>query len=201
MELIAVLGRTLGFSLAAGINLYASVAILGLASRFGWVELPESFQLFDNPVVIGVALVLYAVEFAADKIPWVDTAWDTVHTLVRPLGGALLAVAAFGEASPTVAGLVALLGGSVAASAHLTKTSARVAVNASPEPVSNVLVSLAEDAFVVTLGYLALAHPVAAFTVVCVALGLFLAFLGVIVRLAWKRWSGRRRAPDPLSVG
>ncbi len=77
MELIAVLGRTLGFSLAAGINLYASVAILGLASRFGWVELPESFQLFDNPVVIGVALVLYAVEFAADKIPWVDTAWPT----------------------------------------------------------------------------------------------------------------------------
>ena len=85
MDLLVTAGRTLGFSLAAGVNLYATVAILGLATRFGVVELPPQFQAFDNPWIIGVALVLYVVEFVADKVPWIDTVWDTVHTLVRPL--------------------------------------------------------------------------------------------------------------------
>ena len=193
MDLVAVLGRTLGFSFAAGINLYATVALLGLSSRFGWIDLPERLRIFDSDIVIGVALVLYAVEFAADKIPWVDSAWDTVHTFIRPVGGALIAVAALGEASPTLEGLIALLGGSVAASTHLTKAGARVAVNASPEPVSNWIVSLAEDAFVVGLGYLALAHPAAALAVVVVLLALIMTFIGVIVRLAWRRLFARSR--------
>src|ERR671925_1920130 len=102
VEALAGLGRTLGFSFAAGINLYATVAILGLASRYGWVTLPEQFRVFDNDVVIGAALVLYVVEFIADKIPWVDSMWDSVHTLVRPIGGALVAVATLGEASPSL---------------------------------------------------------------------------------------------------
>ena len=89
MEWFATLGRTLGFSLAAGVNLYATVAILGLASRYDWVELPEQFKIFDNPWIIGLAGVLYVVEFVADKIPWVDSLWDSVHTLIRPVGGAL----------------------------------------------------------------------------------------------------------------
>jgi hypothetical protein len=193
MDLVAILGRTLGFSFAAGINLYATVALVGLSSRFGLVDLPERLRVFDNDVVIGVALVLYVVEFAADKIPWVDSAWDTVHTFIRPVGGALIAVAALGEASPTLEGLIALLGGSIAASTHLTKASARVAVNASPEPVSNWIVSLAEDVFVVGLGYLALVHPGVALVVVSVLLVLIVAFMGVIARLAWRRLFRRSR--------
>ena len=187
MELVAALGRILGFSFAAGINLYATVALLGLASRFEWVALPESLQMFDSDVVIGVALVLYLVEFAADKIPWVDSMWDTVHTFIRPVGGAVIAVAALGDASPTVEGLVALLGGSLAAGSHLTKTSARVAVNASPEPVSNWILSLGEDFLVVGLGYLALTYPVAALAVVGAAIVAIGLFFGAIARVAWKR--------------
>src|ERR671916_1358967 len=100
MEAIAALGRTLGFSFAAGINLYATVAILGLTSRYGWVALPEQYRIFDNDLVIGAAIVLYVIEFFADKIPWVDSVWDAMHTVIRPVGGALIAVGTLGEASP-----------------------------------------------------------------------------------------------------
>ena len=148
LDLLTTLGRTMGFSFAAGINLYATVAILGLAQRFGWVALPEQFRVFDNDVVIGAALVLYVVEFVADKIPWLDSLWDAIHTLIRPVGGALIAVAALGDASPTVEGLVALLGGTLAAGTHFTKAGTRAAANTSPEPFSNWALSLAEDAFV-----------------------------------------------------
>ncbi len=200
MELVATLGRALGFSFAAGINLYATVALLGLASRFEWVALPDSLKIFDNDLVIAAALALYVVEFAADKIPWVDSIWDTVHTFIRPVGGALIAVAALGDASPGVEGLVALLGGSVAAGSHLTKTGARVAVNTSPEPVSNWLLSLGEDLFVVGLGYLALAYPVAALSVVGVAIVLIGLTFGAIVRLAMRRLFKRSPRADPTSV-
>ena len=93
MDSLITLGRTLGFSFAAGVNLYATVAILGLASRYGWVTLPPQYAVFDNNWIIGAALVMYVVEFFADKIPWLDTAWDAVHTFIRPVGGALIAVA------------------------------------------------------------------------------------------------------------
>src|SRR4029453_2490196 len=109
LEILATLGRTMGFSFAAGINLYATVAILGIAKRFGWVDLPEQFRVFDNDVVIGVAIVLYVIEFIADKIPWVDSVWDAVHTVIRPIGGAVIAVSTLGDASPAVKGLGARL--------------------------------------------------------------------------------------------
>ena len=191
MDLIT-LGRTLGFSFAAGVNLYATVAILGLAARYGWVDLPQQFQAFNNPVFIGVAIVLYFVEFFADKIPYFDSLWDMVHTAVRPLGGALIAVATLGDASPGVEGLVALLGGTVAAGSHLTKTSTRAVANTSPEPVSNWALSFGEDVFVVGLGYLALAHPIAALVVAGVLLVLIVIFAAVIVRTV-RRWFSRRR--------
>jgi len=152
MDLLAGLGRTLGFSFAAGINLYATVALLGLASRFGWVELPPQYKAFDHDWVIYSALALYVVEFLADKIPWVDTIWDTLHTFIRPIGGALIAVTTLGDASPTVTALTALLGGVVAGSTHVTKAGTRVVANASPEPFTNWLLSLGEDVFVVGLG-------------------------------------------------
>ena len=189
MDLVT-LGRVLGFSFAAGVNLYATVAILGLATRFGWVSLPPQFQVFDNDLVIGAAIVMYLIEFFADKIPIVDTVWDLVHTLIRPAGGALVAVATLGEASPAVAGLIALLGGGVAASSHLTKTSTRAAANTSPEPFSNWSLSLGEDLFVVGLGYLALEYPVAALVVAVVLLALIIVFAAVIIRTV-RRWFAR----------
>jgi hypothetical protein len=192
MDLIT-LGRTLGFSFAAGVNLYATVAILGLASRYGWVDLPAQFQSFNHPVVIGAAIVMYLIEFFADKIPYVDTLWDMIHTAIRPLGGALIAVTTLGDASPPVEGLIALLGGAVAASSHLTKTSTRAVANTSPEPVSNWILSFGEDLFVVGLTYLALQHPIAALVVATILIGLIAVFAAVIIRTV-RRWFARRPA-------
>ena len=195
MDLLTTLGRTLGFSFAAGINLYATVAILGLAQRFGWVALPEQFRVFDNNVVIGVAIVLYLVEFVADKIPWVDSIWDAIHTVIRPVGGALVAVAALGDATPAVKGLIALLGGTVAAGSHLTKAGTRAAANTSPEPFSNWILSLTEDAFVVGLSALALKYPIAAAVVVIAALVLIAMFASWIVRAIRRRWAAPAAIP------
>ena len=193
MDLIATLGRSLGFSFAAGVNLYATVAILGLASRYGWVTLPPQYGVFDSDVVIGAAIVMYLVEFFADKIPYVDTLWYIVHTAIRRVGGALIAVTTLGEASPSLEGLVALLGGTIAAGSHLTKTSTRAAANTSPEPFSNWGLSLGEDAFVVGLGFLALRYPEITLLVVAVLVALIAVFAAVILR-AVRRWFARRRA-------
>jgi len=190
MDLIT-LGRTLGFSFAAGVNLYATVAILGLASRYGWVSLPPQFQAFNSDIVIGLAAAMYLIEFFADKIPYVDSLWDVIHTAIRPVGGALIAVTTLGDASPTVEALIALLGGTVAAGSHLTKTSTRAAANASPEPFSNWILSIGEDLFVVGLGYLALKHPIAALAVAGTLLVLIVVFAAVIIRKV-RAWFGRR---------
>ena len=179
---LITLGRTLGFSFAAGVDLYATVAILGLASRYGWVRLPPQFQVFDNNWIIGIALALYVLEFIADKIPWVDSAWDAMHTVIRPLGGALIAIATLGHASPAVETAVGLLGGALAASSHFTKASARVMANASPEPFSNWILSFTEDGFVIGLGFLALTHPLAAGVVVLVAVAAIATFAHWIFR-------------------
>ncbi len=187
----------MGFSFAAGINLYATVAILGLASRYQWVELPEQFRVFDNDLVIGAAIVLYVVEFVADKIPWVDSIWDAIHTVIRPIGGALIAVASVGDASPAVEGLVALLGGSLAATTHFSKAGTRAVVNTSPEPFSNWILSLGEDVFVVGLGILALKYPAAAALVVIACLILMIVFAGFIIRAVRRRWNARRAPAIP----
>jgi hypothetical protein len=168
---LTTLGRTLGFSFAAGVNLYATVAILGLAARYHWVTLPSQFEVSNNNVVIGTAIVLYVVEFFADKIPYVDTLWDMLHTAIRPIGGALIAVVTLGDASPAMEGLVALLGGTVAAGSHLTKTSTRAAANASP----------------------ALQYPVVALGVVALLIVLVAMFAVVIVRTV-RRWFARTPA-------
>jgi hypothetical protein len=197
MDVLTTLGRTLGFSFSAGINLYATVAIIGLASRYGWVDLPPQFRVFDNDFVIWSALALYVIEFLADKIPWVDSLWDAVHTFIRPVGGAAIAVATLGDVSPTLEGLAALLGGTVAAGTHFTKAGTRVIANTSPEPFSNWILSLAEDLFVVTLGFLALKFPVFTLAVTSVLLVLIVVFAGLIFRAArmrLTRWRESRRA-------
>lgn len=190
MEWLTTLGRTMGFSLAAGVNLYATVAILGLAARYGWVELPEQFKIFDNPWIIGAAGVLYAVEFVADKIPWVDSIWDSVHTIIRPVGGAVIAVATLGDQSPATQGAIALLGGMVAAGSHVTKASTRVAANASPEPFSNWFLSLAGDAFVIGLSFVTLKFPL-------LALGVSVVILLIMALVARKIWKWLRATPAP----
>jgi len=192
MEILTTLGRTLGFSLAAGVNLYATVAVLGLASRYGWVQLPEQFAVFDNIWIIGAAGALYVIEFVADKIPWVDSIWDSVHTIIRPVGGALIAVAALGEASPVVVGLIALLGGATAAGSHMTKAGTRVAVNTSPEPFTNWFVSLIEDVFVIGLSLFTLKFPLLAL-VVSLAIVVMIVWIG---RKIW-RWLNPAPAADP----
>ena len=192
MEWLVTLGRTMGFSLAAGVNLYATVAILGLASRYGWVQLPEHFKVFDNPWIIGAAGGLYAIEFVADKIPWVDSIWDSVHTLIRPVGGALIAVASIGDQSPAVTGAIALLGGVVSASSHATKAGTRVVANTSPEPFSNWLLSLAGDGFVIGLSFIALKFPL-------LALGVSVVIVILIVLTARSVWKWLKKK-EPLAI-
>lgn len=192
MEILASLGRTMGFSFAAGINLYATVAILGLASRYQWVNLPPQFRAFDNDLVIGAAIVLYVVEFIADKIPWFDSIWDTIHTAIRPVGGAVIAVTTLGDASPTTETLVALLGGTLAAGSHFSKAGTRAVANTSPEPFSNWFLSLAEDAFVVGLGVVALKYPLAAAVIVILCVLLIVFFATFLIRAIRRRF---RTAP------
>jgi Domain of unknown function (DUF4126) len=195
MEVLTTLGRTLGFSFSAGINLYATVAILGLASRYGWVTLPPQFKVFDNDVVIGAALVMYVIEFIADKVPWVDSMWDAIHTAIRPIGGALIAVSTFGQASPAVEGLIALLGGAIAAGTHATKAGTRAVANTSPEPLSNWALSFSEDLFVVGLGIVALKYPLVALGVTVTLLVLILLFARAIWKLFRNRMATVRAGP------
>jgi hypothetical protein len=197
MDSLITLGRTLGFSFAAGVNLYATVAILGLASRYGWVTLPPQYAVFDNNWIIGAALVMYVIEFFADKIPWLDTAWDAVHTFIRPVGGALIAVATLGHASPAMTTLVGLLGGAVAASSHVSKAGTRAVANTSPEPFSNWILSLSEDAFVVGLGLLALKYPLLA---LAVTLTLLVAII-LLARVLFRALSRRMRRDAPGALG
>jgi Domain of unknown function (DUF4126) len=196
MEWIATLGRTMGFSFAAGINLYATVAILGLASRYQWVSLPPQYQAFDNDFIIAAALALYVIEFVADKIPWFDSLWDSLHTAVRPIGGAIIAVTTLGEASPTTEVLVGLLGGSLAFGTHFGKAGTRAVVNTSPEPFSNWILSISEDLFVIGLGFVALKYPTLAAVIVILAVVLMIVFAAWIIRAVKRRWSQGTAVPN-----
>jgi hypothetical protein len=193
VDILAALGKALPFAFASGINLYATIAVLGLCSRFNLVALPEQFQVFAHPAVIGAALSLYVVEFVADKVPWVDSIWDAIHTVIRPVGGAFVAVTTLGDSSMVTQVMAALVGGSVAMTTHLGKAGTRAAVNASPEPFSNWVVSFGEDLFVVGLTYVALQHPWLALTVALIFLAAIIAFASVLIRAIRKR-SARRAA-------
>ena len=178
---------------ASGLNLYATVAVLGLSSHYGLVALPEQFRVFDHPLVIGAALTLYAIEFVADKIPWVDSLWDVVHTAVRPNGSAVVAVAAMGDASPTMTTIAAVLGGSVAMTTHLAKAGTRAAANTSPEPLSNWILSLGEDVVAIGLSYGALQHPLVASTIAVALLVAIAAFSLILFRALRRRRARPKR--------
>jgi hypothetical protein len=185
--MLTALSLVIPLAFAAGLNLYATVAVLGLCSHYGLVALPEQFRAFDHPVVIGVALAIYLVEFVADKVPWLDSMWDLVHTVVRPLGGALVAVTAMGDASPAATTLAGLLGGSIAMTSHLTKAGTRAAANTSPEPFSNWLLSLGEDVLAVGLSYAAITHPMIALGIAVVLLIAIVACASLILRAVGRR--------------
>jgi hypothetical protein len=160
MESLTTLGLLLGGGWASGINLYLTVASLGIAQRVGWITLPDSLAGVGSTPVIAVALFLFAIEFIADKIPLVDSMWDAVHTFIRPLGGAALGFMAVADAGTGYQLAVALLTGAIAMDSHLTKATARAAINTSPEPVSNAVASVVEDISVVGILILALQHPI-----------------------------------------
>jgi hypothetical protein len=182
------------FAFASGINLYATIAVLGLCQRFDLVSLPPQFEPFAHPIVIGAALVLYLVEFVADKVPWIDSLWDMIHTVVRPAGGAIVAITALGSPSPGMDALAGALGASVALATHLTKAGTRAAVNTSPEPLSNWALSFAEDLVAIGLVYFAAEHPVLALAVTLFLLTLILVFATVLIRLVRRRFGARRAA-------
>lgn len=178
MNPIETLGLALGAGFSSGLNLYATVATLGLLQRFGVIHLPPGLQVLSHPLVLGIAAALYVIEFFADKVPYVDTIWDSVHTFVRPPAAALLAYGAAGAAAPEWRWGAALLAGGVALTAHGTKASARAAANSVPEPFSNWALSFGEDVLAVWLTWMATAHPLAAtvIVVILVAISAFLLF-------------------------
>jgi Domain of unknown function (DUF4126) len=178
MNPVETLGLALGAGFSSGLNLYATIATLGLLQRFGVIHLPASLEILSHPWVLGIAATLYVIEFFADKIPYVDTVWDTIHTLIRPPAAALLAYASAGAAPAEWRWGAALLAGGVALTSHGTKASARAAANLSPEPFSNWMLSLGEDILAVWLAWMAAAHPTATIVVVTllIALAAFLLF-------------------------
>jgi len=178
MNPVETLGLALGAGFSSGLNLYATIATLGLLQRFGVIHLPASLQVLAHPWVLGIAIALYAIEFLADKIPFVDSVWDVIHTAIRPPAAALLAYGAAGAAPPEWRWGAALLAGGVALTSHGTKASARAAVNASPEPFSNWMLSFGEDALAVWLTWMATVHPRATIVVVAllIALAVFILF-------------------------
>ncbi|MGJ8673915.1 DUF4126 domain-containing protein [Rubritalea sp.] len=198
METLSLLGVALGFATLSGINLYLTTFLAGMAIRFNWVNLAdkyESLTILENPWIIGVAGVLFLVEFFADKIPWLDSGWDAVHTFIRPIGGSLLALAALGEMDPAVSVIAALLGGGAALVTHATKAGGRLLINMSPEPVSNTVASLGEDGLVLGgLGLMAGAPAVAFF--VFLAIVIFAAWLfrrtWAVIREGWKARQNRK---------
>ena len=159
MEILVSLGRTLGFSLTSGVNLYATVAVLGLAARFQFVTLPPQYQVFNNDWVIGAALLMYAVEFVADKIPIVDHLWNVVQTLLRPVAGALLMLAAASGTSTWGRIGLAAAGAFATLAAHFAKSTTRLTSTAATRGVAQIAMSLAEDVFAVALGALVFFVP------------------------------------------
>jgi hypothetical protein len=176
MNPVEMLGLALGTGFSSGLNLYATVATLGLLHRFGVLHLPPGLQVLSHPWVLGIAVALYLLEFFADKIPYFDTFWDALHTFIRPPAAALLTFAAAGGAPPQWRWAAALLAGGVALTSHGTKASARAAVNTTPEPFSNWFLSFGEDILAVWLTWMATTHPVAT-TIVVAALVALCAFL------------------------
>jgi len=182
MEWFSTLSLALGSAWTSGINLYATVSVLGLLQKFGSVKLPGGLDVLDNWWIIGIAGGLYLIEFFADKIPYVDSVWDVVHTFIRVPAGAVVAWAAVSDMDPAIVIPATLIGGGLALSSHGTKATARIAANLSPEPVTNTLLSLAEDAIAIIGVLLAVFAPILIAIVLIVFLLFFVWFFPKILR-------------------
>ncbi len=182
-SVIGIISMTMGVAWASGINLYAAMLMLGIASVTGNLELPPGLEILDNPLVIAAAGIMYVTEFFADKIPGVDSTWDAIHTFIRIPAGVLLAMGAVGEVGPAIELTAAILGGGMAATSHATKAGTRLAVNTSPEPFSNWGLSITEDVAVFAGLWAALNHP-------WIFLGLMILFLALAIWMLPKIWRG-----------
>jgi Domain of unknown function (DUF4126) len=204
MERLHLLSVALGLAALAGINLYLTVFATGLAIHYHWIALGPQYQslaVLGDPLVLWISGVLFALEFFADKIPWVDSIWDTVHTIIRPIGAVLLAIQVLGHPGPAFTVIVALLAGTTALAAHTAKATTRLVSNTSPEPFSNIGLSLGED--VAVIGGLALIyhHPFIALAIIGAALGTFFYFVPRIARAAKvKLWLIWRKLNEPAGV-
>jgi hypothetical protein len=185
-QISATLALTMGLAWASGINLYATLLTLGFLANTGNIVLPPNLQIVADPMVMFAAGLMYCIEFFADKVPGVDTGWDTIHTFVRIPAGAMLAAGAIGDLNPVVEVAAAILGGGLAAGSHATKAGTRVLINTSPEPFSNWIASISEDVAVIGGVWACIHHPV-----------LFLiALAGFIVLMIWllpRIWGGVKK--------
>lgn len=190
-EIIKTLSMTMGAAWASGINLYATLLVLGIMGTTGNIVLPENLHILMDPMVLGAAGIMYFVEFVADKTPGVDTGWDAIHTFIRVPAGVMLAAGAVGEVNTGVAVAAAILGGGLAAGSHAAKAGSRVLINTSPEPFSNWTASILEDVVVVGGIWTSLTHP-----------GIFIVFLVIfILLLIWlipKLWRGIKKVAGVL---
>jgi hypothetical protein len=204
MEKLHLLGVALGLAALAGINLYLTVFVTGLAIHFHWITLAPAYQSLEvlgDPAIISVAGILYFLEFLADKIPWIDSAWDAVHTVIRPVGGALLAIQLLGHPNPAFTVIVALLAGGTTLAAHSAKAATRLAANTSPEPFSNIALSFGED--VAVLGGLALMHfnPMLALLIFVLGIAAFFYFAVKIWRATKaKIWLVLKKLNSPADL-
>ena len=192
MDIVGSVAAAAGLAWASGLRLYAVLFIAGALGRLGYIELPDSLAVLEHPLVLGASGLMFLVEFLADKIPPVDSAWDAVHTFIRIPAGALLAALSLGHADPAWVLAAAILGGTLAAGTHAAKTGSRLLINASPEPVSNWIASLSEEALVFGGLYAAFQHP----TLFLVLLAFFMVLLGWLLPKLWHALSGvLRRLP------
>jgi len=188
---VAEVAIALALAWGAGLRAYAVVFAVGLAGALGWVELPGHLEVLQHPVVIGASGLMTLVEFGADKIPWLDSIWDAVHSFIRIPAGAALAAMAFGDSSNAVMVAAGILGGSLAAAMHTAKAGARAAINLSPEPFSNWGASLTEDALVPLGLWLAIAHPFVFFALLA---GCLVA-VALLIRVLWRGMQRLSRRP------
>jgi hypothetical protein len=182
-QIAGIVALSMGTAWASGINLYAAILTLGLLGATGQMALPPNLAIVTQPIVILAAGVMFCIEFFADKIPGVDTGWDTIHSFIRIPGGALLAAAAVGDVNPAVMLAAGILGGGLAAGTHAAKAGSRVLINTSPEPFSNWFASIGEDVAVITGVWVALAHP-------WLFLGFMVIFVLLLIWLLPKLWRG-----------
>jgi hypothetical protein len=183
LDLAGLLALAAGLGWASGLRLYTTLFVIGLAGKLGWVVLPGGLRLLEHPWVLGAAGLMLLLEFFADKIPLLDSVWDTVHTFIRIPAGAALAALVFGGQGVEWQAAMAILGGTLAAGTHFTKAGARAMINASPEPFTNIAASFGEDVVVLTGLWLMFAHP-------WLMLALLLALAALIVWLLPKLWRG-----------